>query len=143
MFFATPFVFVQRQRRRKIYLETIEGSFPLFSAVSSCWKLTVGDVRPELTFSLVLTPRIVTDPFGRSKPHVKKSFTGYGRAAPSVGVHAFRRAFRSFAAAQNDPKKRTHITGAQVLVHISCAERNATVTSILTPVAACIKSLSQ
>ena len=102
-----------------------------------------GFVRPELTFSLVLTPRIVTDPFGRSKPHDEKSFARNGRVTPSVGVHAFRRAFRSFAAAQNDPKKRTHITGAQVLVHISCAERNATVTSILTPVAACIKSLSQ
>jgi hypothetical protein len=74
---------------------------------------------------------------------IKKRITGKGRVAPSVGVLAFRRAFGSLAAAQNDPKKRTHITGSQVLVHISCAERNATVTSILTPVAACIKSLSQ
>ena len=43
---------VQRQCRRKEYLETIEVVDPMWFR---------GRVRPELTFSLVLTPRIVTD----------------------------------------------------------------------------------
>jgi hypothetical protein len=34
---ATPFAFIQRQCWRKIYLETIEGSFPLFS-VKGFWE---------------------------------------------------------------------------------------------------------
>lgn len=39
-------------------------------------RLTVGDVRPELTFSLVLTPRMVTDPSRRSKPRNEKKPDG-------------------------------------------------------------------
>jgi hypothetical protein len=35
---------IQRQCRRKIYLETIEGSFPLFSVKASWKKVDRGDV---------------------------------------------------------------------------------------------------
>ena len=62
MSLATPFAFDRRLCWRKVYLETIEGVGLLFS-VSVLWRMADrGDVfDPELTFSLVLTPRILTD----------------------------------------------------------------------------------
>jgi hypothetical protein len=58
----TPSLSIQRLCWRKIYLETIEVVDPAFSEAASCGKAAPGGfVRPELTFSLVLTARIVTD----------------------------------------------------------------------------------
>ncbi|WP_152974330.1 MULTISPECIES: hypothetical protein [Pseudomonas] len=53
---ATPF---SRVSWRNFYLETIEGSLPVFSGRLLRSVATKGCFRPELTFSLVLTARIL------------------------------------------------------------------------------------
>jgi hypothetical protein len=81
VFFATPFAFIQRQRRRKIYLETIEGSVPLFSDISSCWKIDRGRCSTGIDFQLGTN---AADSNGsvetKANPAMKKSLKGHGRA---------------------------------------------------------------
>ena len=56
-----PLLSIQRSCRRKFYLETIEVVDPVLSVATALeGSDTGGLVRPELTFSLVLTPRIVS-----------------------------------------------------------------------------------
>jgi len=59
---ATPFAFIQRLCWRKGYLETIEGVGLFLSVRLPVGMADRGDVfDPELTFSLVLTARMLAD----------------------------------------------------------------------------------
>ena len=161
---------IQRLCWRKIYLETIEVVDPACSVAASCWKAVPGGfVRPELTFSLVLTPRILTDRTGKGKGVGKKTLMPahlhgppaawrYREAAlSSPGKRPAVILIRPVASGlgrgftggypqhsmKNAPKMHSDITVAKVVVHISCADCHGAVIQPSSAVGACNQNLSQ
>lgn len=74
MVFATPFAFDSKAVLSQDLPGNHRGVGPAFVGGGFCERrLTVGCVRPELTFSLVLTPRILTERTAEGKPAGQKS----------------------------------------------------------------------
>jgi len=128
VFCATPFVSVEGRVLRKIYLETIEGSFPLFSVELLFERLTVGMCSTGIDFQLGTN---AADTNGsksfkqmacEKRLHPSAGFAWQTTGLP-VNGHFLTVGRRGFAGqpcrnaaypqinSQNDPKKRSDITG--------------------------------